>query len=146
MEKVPDEVQAGENVRQPQEKVAGKSNDSASTLSGTPKDKDGSKTALSLDDDAIFAHLPDHEKEILKRQLHDPAAKVSFLGLYRYASAMDIAILVVSALCSIVAGAALPLFTVGFLFFFFALVGWPACLKLGLSAAGTSVPRVLFCG
>ncbi|EPS27304.1 hypothetical protein PDE_02247 [Penicillium oxalicum 114-2] len=114
LEKVPDEVQAGENVRQPQEKVAGKSNDSASTLSGMPKDKDGSKTALSLDDDAIFAHLPDHEKEILKRQLHDPAAKVSFLGLYRYASAMDIAILVVSALCSIVAGAALPLFTILF--------------------------------
>ncbi|KAF7716324.1 ABC transporter [Penicillium ucsense] len=97
-----------------EEKIAEKSTDSGSTLTEKANDQKGSKTALSLDDDAIFAHLPEHEKEILKKQLDAPAAKVSFFTLYRYASAMDIVILVVCAICSIAAGAALPLFTILF--------------------------------
>ncbi|KAJ5661558.1 uncharacterized protein N7477_009174 [Penicillium maclennaniae] len=94
--------------------------DSGSTLSASaPKDdkdesKKGSNTALSLDDDAMFAHLPEHEKEILKKQLDAPHVKISFFGLYRYASKMDILILSVSAICAIAAGAALPLFTILF--------------------------------
>lgn len=112
MEKVPDEVMAGEQNPSAQEK-AEKNYDSGSTLSGNAKD-DGSKSALSLDDDAIFAHLPQHEKDILKKQLDAPVAKISFFGLYRYASKMDILILLVSAICAIAAGAALPLFTVSF--------------------------------
>jgi ATP-binding cassette subfamily B (MDR/TAP) protein 1 len=90
--------------------------DSGSTLSASaPKDDNGESkkgTALTLDDDAIFAHLPEHEKEILKKQLDAPHVKISFFGLYRYASRMDILVLVVSAICAIAAGAALPLFTV----------------------------------
>lgn len=113
VEKVPDEVMAGEQISSSQEKVAEKNYDSGSTLSGTAKEN-GSKTALSLDDDAIFAHLPQHEKDILKKQLDAPVAKISFFGLYRYASRMDILILVVSGLCAIAAGAAMPLFTVSF--------------------------------
>lgn len=111
VEKVPDEVMAGEQVPSTQEKTTEKNYDSGSTSSGIAKDN-GSKTALSLDDDAIFAHLPQHEKEILKKQLDAPAVKISFFGLYRYASKMDILILLVSAICAIAAGAALPLFTV----------------------------------
>ncbi|KAJ5466700.1 ABC multidrug transporter mdr1 [Penicillium diatomitis] len=114
LEKLPDEVKAGEDVIAPQEKIAEKSTDSGSTLTEKANDQKGSKTALSLDDDAIFAHLPEDEKEILKKQLNAPAAKVSFFTLYRYASAMDIVILVVCAICSIAAGAALPLFTILF--------------------------------
>jgi hypothetical protein len=113
VEKVPGEVMAGEQVSSSPEKVAEKNYDSGSTLSGTAKEH-GSKTALSLDDDAIFAHLPQHEKDILKKQLDAPVAKISFFGLYRYASRMDILILLVSAVCAIAAGAALPLFTVSF--------------------------------
>ncbi|KAJ5693406.1 ABC multidrug transporter mdr1 [Penicillium macrosclerotiorum] len=90
-----------------------KNYDSGSTSSATAKEN-GSKTVLDLNDDAIFAHLPEHEKEILKRQLDAPDVKISFFGLYRYASHTDILILVVSAICSIVAGAALPLFTILF--------------------------------
>lgn len=72
-----------------------------------------SKTTLSIDEDAAFAHLPEHEKEILKRQLDAPKVKISFFGLYRYASKLDLFIIAISALCAIVAGAAMPLFTVG---------------------------------
>jgi ABC-type multidrug transport system fused ATPase/permease subunit len=114
VEKIPDEVSAGEQVSSTQEKIAEKNYDSGSTLSGIAKDNNGSKTALSLDDDAIFAHLPQHEKDILKKQLDAPLVKISFFGLYRYASKMDILILLVSAICAIAAGAALPLFTILF--------------------------------
>jgi ATP-binding cassette subfamily B (MDR/TAP) protein 1 len=81
---------------------------SASTLA---KDKETTASVLN-DDDALYAHLPTHEKDILKRQLDAPPVKITFFGLYRYASHMDILIIVVSALCAIAAGAALPLFTV----------------------------------
>lgn len=112
VEKVSDEIIAGEQVSSTQEKPVEQNYDSGSTSSVTAKDN-ASKTALSVDDDAIFAHLPEHEKQILKKQLDAPEVKISFFGLYRYASKMDILILLVSAICAIAAGAALPLFTVG---------------------------------
>lgn len=112
VEKVSDEVIAGEQVSSTQEKPIEQNYDSSSTSSVTAKDN-ASKTALSADDDAIFAHLPEHEKQILKKQLDAPEVKISFFGLYRYASKMDILILLISAICAIAAGAALPLFTVG---------------------------------
>jgi len=64
--------------------------------------------------DAAFAHLPEHERAILKRQLDVPEVKVSFKTLFRYASTWDIVIFYVAAICSIAAGAALPLMTVIF--------------------------------
>lgn len=112
VEKISDKIIAGEQVSSTQEKPAEQNYDSGSTSSVTAKDN-ASKTALSVDDDAIFAHLPEHEKQILKKQLDAPEVKISFFGLYRYASKMDILILLVSAICAIAAGAALPLFTVG---------------------------------
>ncbi|KAE8351679.1 P-loop containing nucleoside triphosphate hydrolase protein [Aspergillus coremiiformis] len=65
-------------------------------------------------DDALYAHLPEHEKQILKKQLDSAEMKISFFTLFRYASRMDILIIVVSAICAIAAGAALPLFTILF--------------------------------
>lgn len=123
VEKLPDEVIASPETLHEDFNETEKHDptfDSGSTLSAlAPKDdgkddgdKNASKTALTLDDDAIFAHLPEHEKEILKKQLDAPNVKISFFGLYRYASRMDVLILVVSAICAIAAGAALPLFTV----------------------------------
>lgn len=112
VEKISDKIIAGEQVSSTQEKPAEQNYDSGSTSSVTAKDN-ASKTALSVDDDAIFAHLPEHEKQILKKQLDAPEVKISFFGLYRYASKMDILILLGSAICAIAAGAALPLFTVG---------------------------------
>lgn len=87
--------------------------DSASTSTSTAKEHE-TKTPVATDDDALYAHLPEHEKDILKRQLDAPLVSISYFGLYRYASRMDILIIVVSALCAIAAGAALPLFTILF--------------------------------
>ena len=61
-----------------------------------------------------WAHLPDHEREIIKRQLDLPAITVNFKTLYRYATTNDIIILIISAFCAICGGAALPLMTVIF--------------------------------
>ncbi|RAQ50582.1 ABC multidrug transporter Mdr1 [Aspergillus flavus] len=66
------------------------------------------------DDDALYSHLPEHEKQILKKQLDADERKVPFVALFRYASRMDILIMFISAICAIAAGAALPLFTILF--------------------------------
>jgi len=68
------------------------------------------------DQEDPFAHLPDHEREILKKQLDVPDLKVGYLTLYRYATRNDIIFLSVSALMGIAAGAAMPLMTVGHVF------------------------------
>ena len=74
-----------------------------------PVPKDAGK---ETDEDAALAHLPDHEAAILKEQLHIPDVKVSFIGLYRYATTNDLLILALSAICAIAGGAIMPLFTV----------------------------------
>lgn len=62
----------------------------------------------------VFAHLPEHEAAILRRQLEIPPIKVTYRGLYRYATRTDLWIMVVSAICAIAGGAALPLMTIVF--------------------------------
>lgn len=62
--------------------------------------------------DATLAHLPDDEKQVLKKQLDSPSVSVTFFGLYRYADVWDYLILLISAICAIAGGAALPMFTV----------------------------------
>ncbi|KAI2010386.1 multidrug-resistance transporter mdr2 [Ophidiomyces ophidiicola] len=64
--------------------------------------------------DASLAHLPQHERDILKEQLEVPDVKVGYFTLYRYATVNDMVILVVSTIASIAGGAALPLFTILF--------------------------------
>ncbi|KAJ5144195.1 uncharacterized protein N7515_002982 [Penicillium bovifimosum] len=108
VEKVAEDPQLNEK---PTEKPVDKrDSDSASTSTA----KEHESTTVSTEEDALYAHLPAHEREILKRQLDAPTVSISFFGLYRYASSLDILIIVVSALCAIAAGAALPLFTILF--------------------------------
>lgn len=111
MERVMDETVAAEHLSPlpDNNEKRDQNSDSGSTLSGK---EHALKVPVATDEDALYAHLPEHEKEILKRQLDAPTVKISFFGLYRYASKMDILILIVSAICAIAAGAALPLFTV----------------------------------
>lgn len=66
------------------------------------------------EEDDPYSHLPAHEGEILKRQVFVPEVKVGFTTLYRYATAWDLTIILISCVCSIVAGAVLPLMTVIF--------------------------------
>ena len=62
--------------------------------------------------DEAYAHLPPHEKEIVKRQLDIPEAKVTFKTLFRYATRNDLIIIVISCICAIAGGAVMPLMTV----------------------------------
>lgn len=63
-------------------------------------------------DEDPFRHLPEHEQEILRRQVHIPDVKVGYFTLYRYASRWDWVVWWVSVVCTIMAGAAMPLMTV----------------------------------
>jgi ATP-binding cassette subfamily B (MDR/TAP) protein 1 len=65
-------------------------------------------------DEDIYAHLPAAEAEILRRQVQMPMIKASWRILYRYATTNDMIIIIVSSICSIAAGAALPLMTIVF--------------------------------
>ncbi|KAF7901786.1 uncharacterized protein EAF01_007085 [Botrytis porri] len=71
------------------------------------------KVAENKDED-IYAHLPPHEAAILKRQVELPELSSGVGNLYRFSTTNDIIIMVISAICSIAAGAALPLMTVIF--------------------------------
>ncbi|KAF5243746.1 hypothetical protein FANTH_8039 [Fusarium anthophilum] len=61
-----------------------------------------------------YRHLPPDEAEVLRRQVVSPEVKQGVAVLYRYASRNDILIILISALCAIAGGAALPLMTVVF--------------------------------
>ena len=64
------------------------------------------------DGEDAYAHLPEHEREIVKRQLDIPAVVVTFKTLYRYATRNDLIIIAISSLCAIIGGAVMPLMTV----------------------------------
>lgn len=64
------------------------------------------------DGDEALAHLPEHEREILKRQLEILPVKLNFFSLFRYATKVDLLIIVISVICAIVGGAVVPLMTV----------------------------------
>jgi ATP-binding cassette subfamily B (MDR/TAP) protein 1 len=63
-------------------------------------------------DDDPFRHLPKHEQEILRQQVHIPPVEVGYFTLYRYATRWDWTIWGISCVCTIIAGAAMPLMTV----------------------------------
>jgi len=73
-----------------------------------------SHVKVEVGDEDIYAHLPADEAAILKRQVDLPVLKSGWGNLYRYSTTNDIIITVVSAICSIAAGAALPLMTIIF--------------------------------
>ncbi|KAI9924401.1 hypothetical protein ASPWEDRAFT_34891 [Aspergillus wentii DTO 134E9] len=121
MEKTADATQAEQPSSQSSnadnEKLRGKHSVSGSTDVGKdqgPNPLAGAAPAEADDLDALFAHLPEQEKEILKKQLDGPVANVGFLTLFRYASRNDMLVIFVSAICAIAAGAAMPLFTLLF--------------------------------
>ncbi|KAK9463541.1 P-loop containing nucleoside triphosphate hydrolase protein [Lipomyces oligophaga] len=70
--------------------------------------------AADVNLDTAFDHLPPEEAEILKAQLHVQTTPLSFIRLYRYATAFDIAILGIGYIASIGAGALLPIMTIVF--------------------------------
>jgi len=62
----------------------------------------------------LYAHLPEAEAEIIKRQVEVPDIKTSYTGLFRYATKFDIMIVILAQIAAIIGGALLPLMTVIF--------------------------------
>ena len=59
-----------------------------------------------------FDHLPEHERRIVEMQLDWPPVDVSFRTLFRYATWNDVFIIIISSICALAGGTALPLLTV----------------------------------
>jgi ATP-binding cassette subfamily B (MDR/TAP) protein 1 len=59
-----------------------------------------------------WAHLPEHERDIIRKQLQVPEVSVSYKSLYRYATRIDLIIVAISLVCAVIGGAAAPLMTV----------------------------------
>ena len=61
-----------------------------------------------------YSKLPEHQANILRRQVETPQRSYAFWTMYRYATKLDVAIIIVSALASVASGAAMPLMTIIF--------------------------------
>lgn len=70
------------------------------------------KVDESKDGEEAYAHLPPHEREIVKRQLDIPSVTVTYKTLFRYATRNDIIIMAISSFCAIAGGSVQPLMTV----------------------------------
>ena len=78
------------------------------------KKLDSNVIEVKKEEEDPFRHLPADEAEILRRQVDIPVVSSSYWTLYRYATLNDKIIIVVSAICAIAGGAALPLMTIVF--------------------------------
>lgn len=75
------------------------------------------KPPKAADLDALVAHLPKNEQDIIKEQLYIPEVKVNYFTLFRYATRNDILILLAATFSAIAGGIVLPLFTVRLQFY-----------------------------
>lgn len=64
--------------------------------------------------DEAYAHLPPHERDVIKGQVDVPPVKVTYFTLFRYATTNDLIIIAISLISSIAAGAVMPLMTIIF--------------------------------
>jgi ATP-binding cassette, subfamily B (MDR/TAP), member 1 len=55
-----------------------------------------------------YEGMPPEQAEILRRQVETPDVKVGIAMLYRYATRVDLMLLVVGSICAIASGAILP--------------------------------------
>ncbi|KAK9329587.1 P-loop containing nucleoside triphosphate hydrolase protein [Lipomyces starkeyi] len=85
--------------------------------SNTPSStKEKADAIVPVGDDAQddYAHLPPEEADLLRSQVQVTPVNLSFFKLYRYSTALDLAILAVGYVCSIIAGTLQPLMTIVF--------------------------------
>ena len=64
------------------------------------------------DGEEAYAHLPPHERDVVRKQLEVLPVTVTYRTLYRYATRNDLLIVCISAICAIIGGAVMPLMTV----------------------------------
>lgn len=77
------------------------------------KSKD-TTTAVKESEIDPLAHLPQHEQEILRRQLDVPTVKISYATLFRFSTGWDKLWMALGSLGAIGGGIAIPLMTVVF--------------------------------
>lgn len=98
-EQSPPSVQAGDGIKS-------EAKDASAAVSSTPE---------SAPSDDPYAHLPETQADILRRQsVLPPARTTGVAAIYRYASRMDYLVMIVSGFCSAAYGAALPCMTIIF--------------------------------
>lgn len=61
-----------------------------------------------------YEGMPQEQADILRRQVETPDVKIGMTTLYRYATRVDLMLLVVGSICAIASGAILPIMTVIF--------------------------------
>ncbi|KAF8251547.1 P-loop containing nucleoside triphosphate hydrolase protein [Wilcoxina mikolae CBS 423.85] len=66
------------------------------------------------DINAALEHLPEHEREILKRQIEFNVKDVTWFTLFRYATTQDYIVMTVGGICAIACGVIMPLMTIIF--------------------------------
>jgi ATP-binding cassette subfamily B (MDR/TAP) protein 1 len=59
-----------------------------------------------------MACLSEQEREIIERQIDAPKLTIGYFALFRYASRVEVLIMIVALVASIAAGATMPLMTV----------------------------------
>lgn len=95
-------------------RVANEKNGRIPSESPENMNKLDSAVKVEVKDHDVFAHLPKHEADILRKQVDTPNVKSGWRTLYRYSTNTDMLIIAICGLCSIAAGAALPLMTIIF--------------------------------
>jgi ATP-binding cassette subfamily B (MDR/TAP) protein 1 len=97
-----DELKIVDNIHEPPDRES---------RSATEMDKSSVIEVLKSDE---LGHLSNNEKRILSQQLLMPDVNTSYTMLYRYATPLDILIIVMSVICSMASGAVMPLMTVNY--------------------------------
>ena len=94
--------------KQPASGVEPPSHDRGATL----KRLDSEVVRAKVEPDEALERLPPNERDIIKRQIDQPNVKVTYFTLYRFASKLDLLVILISSLCAIGGGSAFPLMTV----------------------------------
>ncbi|KAI5790235.1 P-loop containing nucleoside triphosphate hydrolase protein [Geopyxis carbonaria] len=79
-----------------------------------PPKSASSDTSIDAEEQDEMAHLSEHERQILKRQIDVPDVKLNFFSLYKFATTNDRIFAVIGVITSIIGGAILPVMTILF--------------------------------
>lgn len=81
----------------------------------TDSKKDVKKNSVKPEYSSLdYNGLNEDEIRILKDQIEVPKTSISYFTLFRFATPFDLLLLAIAAICSIISGAALPMFTLVF--------------------------------
>ena len=77
-----------------------------------PSQEERKSLSITKAGDSSLDHLPDNERLILEREMSLPSVKVSYSMLFRYATKVDMLILIIGLICAAASGTVQPLMMV----------------------------------